>query len=299
MFMQMVDVVSWFHSHGISHLDLSLENTMLASNSKTDPRIKIIDFGLAKFFKANEKLCEKVGKVGYMAPEVYAKKEYSPEKADIWCLGVMLFMMLVGAPPYEFPSPTNPAYRFIIGGRLRDVLVHWRRLPLVSEEALDVMLKIFKPENDRVSIQELRQHKYVALPSLTSTTEPEAPTVSESVKEEEKDRKVITTGKDRTLSIKSEAIPWVDTKQAQEIAYQLRGTVGVDNIRVIVTSIEQSIQNASQRTQVNSEHAPKDGENPKAEGVTDEDHKSHGGSYVEELKKLLQVAKDALETNTT
>jgi len=301
MFRQMVDVVSWFHRNGTAHLDLSLENTMLASNDKVNPRIKIIDFGLAQRFTPDQKFNDKVGKVGYMAPEVYAKQYYSPEKADIWCLGVMLFMMLVGAPPYEFPSPTNPAYRFIIGGRLRDVLVHWRRLPLVTAEALDVMEKIFKPEKDRISMEELRQHKYVNLPLLTrSNAEPEKPAISASAKEKElKDRKPLTTGKDQTLAINTDSIPWVETKPAQEIVHQLRGTVGVENIRLVITNIEQSIDKVTKRIQSNAEDATKEGENPKAEGVTDEEHKYDSGTCVEELKKLLQVVKGALEVNTT
>jgi len=105
-----------------------------------------------------------------MAPEVYSQKEYLPEKADIWSLGVMLFVMLVGAPPYECPSLTNPAFRFIISGHLRDVLAHWKRLPLISSDALDVMEKIFKPESKRISMQELRQHKYVGLPEMNQKT---------------------------------------------------------------------------------------------------------------------------------
>ncbi|ETO17756.1 Protein kinase domain containing protein, partial [Reticulomyxa filosa] len=69
MFRQLVDTVSWMHAHGVVHLDLSLENTMLSSIEKNQASIKIIDFGVAKFFKSNEKFSEKVGKVGYMAPE--------------------------------------------------------------------------------------------------------------------------------------------------------------------------------------------------------------------------------------
>jgi len=241
-----------------------------------------------------------------MAPEVYASKEYSPEKADIWCLAVMLFMMLVGAPPYECPNPTNPAYRFIISGRLRDVLSHWKRLPLVSADALDVMEKIFKPENERISMEELRSHKYVGLPSLTSKVEVDTSTVSLSTKDKEaKDQKQVTTGKDKTLAIKSEAIPWVDTKEAQRMAHLLRGAVGVDSIRTFVNTIEKTIESAHTRphsaieTGENVKHGEnaKHGENPKAEGVTDEGHHGVTSECMEELKKLLQLAKDALAIN--
>jgi len=304
MFRQMVDTVSWMHLHGVSHLDLSLENTMLASViDKHQANIKIIDFGVAKFFKADQKFNEKVGKVGYMAPEVYAKKEYLPEKADIWCLGVMLFMMLVGAPPYEFASPTNPAFRFIIAGRLRDVLTHWRRLPLVSADALNVMEKIFKPENERITMEELRQHKYVNLPSLVDDAELQTPAISLDTKDEEmrshttrsKNTDRATIGNAKTLTIDSGLIPVVKTQKAKEMSQLVQSTVGAENMRTLVKTIEQSIEETTKHFQ---QIAATSNENPKAEGVTDEESK-HDNQCLDELKKLLRVVTEALESITS
>eukprot|EP01084_Bolivina_argentea_P010566 19689_1 len=101
-------------------------------------KVKIIDFGLAKRFDynnnpkhANFLNDQYVGKQGCMAPE-------DCRKADIWSLGVMLFMMLVGAPPYKLPTETeDAAFRYIINGMLEDVLKHWRRLRFISKDALD------------------------------------------------------------------------------------------------------------------------------------------------------------------
>ena len=63
-----------------------------------DPRLtlKFVDFGLAEFFEPDDEfLCDKfVGKKTYKAPEVYAAKDrFDARKADIWCLGVVLFVM--------------------------------------------------------------------------------------------------------------------------------------------------------------------------------------------------------------
>eukprot|EP01083_Nonionella_stella_P070867 189890_1 len=123
MFQQIVSCVAWMHSKGVCHLDMSLENAMIANRSKKyGNQIKIIDFGLSRHFPDNKfKYNKRIGKTGYMSPEVYARKEFNPQAADIWSLGVMLFMMLIGAPPYQLPTPTNPAFNFIINGRLRDV----------------------------------------------------------------------------------------------------------------------------------------------------------------------------------
>ena len=124
MFRNMVETVAWLHKHEICHLDLSLENALITydnsnnSNSSSNsggpcndndndpiPLIKIIDFGLAKDFskidKTNDKQWmskmwknnQRIGKPGYMAPEVYMKFNYDCRAADIWCLGVVLFMV--------------------------------------------------------------------------------------------------------------------------------------------------------------------------------------------------------------
>ena len=101
MFRQLVGCVAWMHSKGVCHLDLSLENAMIASRSaKHGNLVKIIDFGLAKRCP-NGRFTNKqrVGKTSYMAPEVFARKKYDPRAADIWSLGVMLFMMLIGYDP--------------------------------------------------------------------------------------------------------------------------------------------------------------------------------------------------------
>jgi len=169
MFKQCVKCISWMHNQGVVHLDLSLENTMLIAPKEGSnvPLCKIIDFGLAKQFNINNHesyyFNERVGKTGYMSPEVYNKQKYDGRLADIWSLGVMLFMMLIGAPPYEIPTKQNPAFNFIIQGRLKDVLIHWKRIRLVTKDALDLMIQIFKPESERINMKQLLKHPFVGL----------------------------------------------------------------------------------------------------------------------------------------
>jgi len=163
MFEQMVSCTAWMHSKGVCHLDMSLENAMIASRSKKHGnQIKIIDFGLARYYPDNKFTHNKrVGKTGYMAPEVFKRQTYDPRAADIWSLGVMLFMMLIGAPPYQMPSPSNPAFNFIVNGRLRDVLKHWKRLRCINKDALDLLNKIFKYEANRITMEQLLDHPFV------------------------------------------------------------------------------------------------------------------------------------------
>eukprot|EP01084_Bolivina_argentea_P013853 25952_1 len=176
MFAQIVSCMAWIHSKGVCHLDLSLENAMIFSRSKKQGNtIKIIDFGLAKYYP-NGKFTNncRVGKISYMAPEVFARKKYDPRCADIWSLGVMLFMMLIGAPPYQVPSPSNPAFNFIVNGRLRDVLKHWKRLRCVTRDAIDLLNKIFKKENERITMDDLLKHPFLFEATNTNKSEAEA-----------------------------------------------------------------------------------------------------------------------------
>ena len=61
--------------------------------------MKIIDFGIAKIFKPNQKLKSIAGTVYYIAPEVL-QKEYD-HKCDIWSIGVMTYVMISGRPPFD------------------------------------------------------------------------------------------------------------------------------------------------------------------------------------------------------
>merc|ERR1712228_303183 len=109
---------------------------------------------------------QRVGKRGYMAPEVYNKMVYDSRKADVWSLGVMLFMMLVGAPPYKRATKRDAAFNYIINGMLSDVLKHWKRLRLISADALDCMEKMLKWEKARITMEQLVCHPFVGLDHL-------------------------------------------------------------------------------------------------------------------------------------
>ncbi|KAH9756490.1 serine/threonine-protein kinase SAPK2 [Citrus sinensis] len=111
-FQQLISGVSYCHSMQICHRDLKLENTLL--DGSTAPRVKICDFGYSKSSVLHSQPKSTVGTPAYIAPEVLTKKEYDGKIADVWSCGVTLYVMLVGAYPFEDPEdPKN--FRKTIG----------------------------------------------------------------------------------------------------------------------------------------------------------------------------------------
>jgi calcium-dependent protein kinase len=96
---QLLSAVCYIHSKNVVHRDLKPENILLETRSKDDYYIKLIDFGTACLFNKKDKLSLRIGTSYYMAPEVI-KKSYT-EKCDIWSCGVILYILLVGYPPFD------------------------------------------------------------------------------------------------------------------------------------------------------------------------------------------------------
>jgi len=93
---QMLLAVAYLHAHNIIHRDLKLEN-FLYERADSD-HLKLIDFGFAKYHNLGEKMSRSCGSLHYIAPEVLAKNY--DEKADLWSLGVIVYMLVTGQPPF-------------------------------------------------------------------------------------------------------------------------------------------------------------------------------------------------------
>jgi len=100
-FHQLVDGLEAIHAQGIAHRDLKPENLLLDSNYK----LKIADFGFATNYidpESGEEIFLKTacGTQGYLAPELIKKEPYS-YPADIFAIGIILFTMYAGFPPFQ------------------------------------------------------------------------------------------------------------------------------------------------------------------------------------------------------
>lgn len=161
-FKQMMSAIIYCHKNRICHRDLKPDNFMLASKDK-DAYVKLIDFGLSRSFykfhgegKAQVIRMEtKVGTSLYMAPEVLTKNYSSA--CDTWSLGVILYIMLCGSPPFDgdedqeiFTAIKNLDYDF------SDEI--WDS---ISEEAKDLVSKILVFEKNRITPKEALNHPWV------------------------------------------------------------------------------------------------------------------------------------------
>jgi len=97
---QLSSALFYLHERRIMHRDMKPQNVLVSSNGI----IKLADFGFAKTLSASSVLLTSIkGTPLYMAPEIYQDRRYDPS-ADLWGLGVMLFELATGIPPFYAPS---------------------------------------------------------------------------------------------------------------------------------------------------------------------------------------------------
>jgi len=108
---QMVSAIKYLHEHNIAHRDIKLENFVF-STRPNEPysmqKIKLVDFGLVYWRKPGAGLYSHhpCGTIGYAAPEIFAENRYIPEAADMWSLGVVLYILVTGRFPID-PEETE------------------------------------------------------------------------------------------------------------------------------------------------------------------------------------------------
>jgi serine/threonine protein kinase len=167
---------------GVCHRDLSLENILVDANTKclvidmgmclrvpfvseTDARSTVdVSHGTLRCLIESQGPC---GKPNYISPEIL-KSDGTPFDAfaiDLWASGIILFIMLVGLPPFELASDSDPRFRMITRGGLVAMVDQWGRG--VSAEAGDLLQRMLqKHPSDRLSLMDVVDHPWVNDPNL-------------------------------------------------------------------------------------------------------------------------------------
>jgi serine/threonine protein kinase len=79
-------------------------------------------------------LKNKPGKLGYMSPELFGGAAFDGKLCDTYSMGVILFIILTGVPPFEMSAESDARFRLIYTGQLRKLLQTWQLLHVVSEQ---------------------------------------------------------------------------------------------------------------------------------------------------------------------
>ncbi|CAN0865124.1 Serine/threonine-protein kinase SAPK7 [Linum grandiflorum] len=156
-FQQLISGVDFCHFMQICHRDLKLENTLL--DGSPAPRLKICDFGYSKSSLLHSRPKSTVGTPAYIAPEVLSRREYDGKLADVWSCGVTLYVMLVGAYPFEDQNdPKN--FRKTI----QKIMAVQYKIPdyvHISQECRHLLSRLFVANPlKRISIKEIKNHPW-------------------------------------------------------------------------------------------------------------------------------------------
>lgn len=165
-FRQLVNAVEYLHACGVAHRDIKPENILLHN----DGNLKIADFGMATVFKKQStgvlRICYTIcGSPPYMAPELaYADtRGYNPGPADIWSVGVVLFVLLTGETPWDEPTENDPYFKNFIRNDGKVLSSSWNK---ISIPALALLRGILRADVDkRYGFKQIRSHMWFNKPS--------------------------------------------------------------------------------------------------------------------------------------
>lgn len=155
------DAIRFMHSKGIAHRDLKPENLLLVSKD-CDSSVKLGDFGFAKKCddSANDgqgSLRTSCGTQTYVSPEILRNKPYGT-KSDMWSLGVIVFILLSGYPPFT-DSDKRALFRKIQKGKFDFHPDYWGG---ISEEAKEMVKGLLTVDpKKRLSAKELLETEWI------------------------------------------------------------------------------------------------------------------------------------------
>ncbi|XP_074417401.1 serine/threonine-protein kinase SIK2 isoform X2 [Larus michahellis] len=151
-FWQILSAVEYCHGRKIVHRDLKAENLLLDNNMN----IKIADFGFGNFYKSGEPLTTWCGSPPYAAPEVFEGQQYEGPQLDIWSMGVVLYVLVCGALPFD--GPTLPILRQrVLEGRFR--------IPYFMSEECEHLIRrmLVLDPSKRLTIAQIKEHKWMLI----------------------------------------------------------------------------------------------------------------------------------------
>ncbi|XP_066915663.1 calcium/calmodulin-dependent protein kinase type II subunit alpha-like isoform X1 [Clytia hemisphaerica] len=163
---QILESVLHCHQLNIVHRDLKPENLLLASKEK-GAAVKLADFGLAVEVDGEKPAWHGfAGTPGYLSPEVLRKEPYG-KPVDVWACGVILYILLVGYPPF-WDEDQHRLYAQIKAAAYDYPSPEWDSVTKEAKELIDLMLTV-DPKR-RISASDALKHKWISERHVCAST---------------------------------------------------------------------------------------------------------------------------------
>lgn len=152
-FNEMCDAVEYLHKQNIVHRDLKCENVLLSKKNV----IKIADFGFARTIGKEEKSATYCGSAAYAAPELLQGIPYKGPIADIWSLGVILYIMVCATMPFH-----DETIKILLKDQRGPLYISRNIEPDLSKDVKELMSCIlsFDLSKRYINLQKIREHRW-------------------------------------------------------------------------------------------------------------------------------------------
>ncbi|XP_034974777.2 SNF-related serine/threonine-protein kinase [Zootoca vivipara] len=150
-FAQIVHAISYCHRLHVVHRDLKPENVVFFQEQGV---VKLTDFGFSNCFQPGTMLTTSCGSLAYSAPEILLGDEYDAPAVDVWSLGVILYMLVCGHPPFQEANDSE-TLTMILDCR-------YETPPHVSSECADLIAQMLQRDpQKRASLEQIESHPWL------------------------------------------------------------------------------------------------------------------------------------------
>jgi len=150
IFFQLLDAFTYMHKMNICHRNVRTEHILFDKNN----RPKIVGFGYSSFYEKNKKIEGAFGSLCYACPEIIDEQPYNPELADVWSLGVILYVLICGYLPFS-DEDDNKNKILISEGKIEFPKEISNKLKDLLRHMLD------KDPNKRYNFQKIVKHPWI------------------------------------------------------------------------------------------------------------------------------------------
>ncbi|XP_065806236.1 calcium/calmodulin-dependent protein kinase type II delta 1 chain isoform X6 [Labrus bergylta] len=278
---QILESVNHCHMNGIVHRDLKPENLLLASKLK-GAAVKLADFGLAIEVQGDQQAWFGfAGTPGYLSPEVLRKDPYG-KPVDMWACGVILYILLVGYPPF-WDEDQHRLYQQIKAGAYDFPSPEWDTVTPEAKDLINKMLTINPAK--RVTATDALKHPWICQRSTVASMMHRQETV-ECLKKFNARRKL-------KGAILTTMLATRNFSAAKSLLNKKADGVKINNKANVVTSPKEPVPTPSLEPQTTVIHNPADGNKESSESanttIEDEDVRARKQEIIKVTEQLIEA----------